>query len=259
MASDVPTEAASRDVPRQDPATAPDHAGRYYHEVLRDFHAWLRPRTYLEIGTESGATLALSTAESIAVDPRFQLASGALVNSKRSCHFYSTTSDDFFRDHSPSAILGNPVDLAFLDGMHRCEFLLRDIINTERHCRPNSIILLHDCLPVDDVMTARVPEHARPAMPGREGWWTGDVWRTALALKRHRPDLAILALDAASTGLVALTNLDPRSTVLSDRYRDVVAEMLSWSLDLDAFFAEMDVQSTASVDTPDKMTRHFWL
>jgi hypothetical protein len=41
------------------------------------------------------------------------------------------------------------------------------------------------------------------------------AWRTALLLKRRRPDLAFAALDAQSTGVILITNLDPSSQVNS--------------------------------------------
>jgi hypothetical protein len=36
-------------------------------------------------------------------------------------------------------------------------------------------------------------------------------------------------LDAAPTGLVLITHLDPPSSLLADRYDSLVAEMMSWS------------------------------
>jgi hypothetical protein len=52
-------------------------------------------------------------------------------------------------------------------------------------------------------------------MDHRAGWWTGDVWRAALLLKRRRPDLQITTVDAFPTGLVLITNVDPSSRYLS--------------------------------------------
>jgi hypothetical protein len=51
----------------------------------------------------------------------------------------------------------------------------------------------------------------------RKGWWTGDVWRTALALKRFRPGLTMTAIDAKPTGLLIVSGLEPENTVLLDR------------------------------------------
>jgi hypothetical protein len=54
-------------------------------------------------------------------------------------------------------------------------------------------------------------------------WWAGDVWKALLILKKFRSDLAVHVFDAFPTGLAVITGLDPSSTVLADRYTDIVA------------------------------------
>jgi len=120
--------------------------GKNYVHLLTDLHTSLKPERYLEIGVLAGATLALSSCATIAVDPKFRIKTNALGD-KPVCHFHQQTSDAFFEEQNPTEILGGPIDLAFLDGMHWFEFLLRDFINTERHCAPGSAIVMHDCLP----------------------------------------------------------------------------------------------------------------
>lgn len=217
------------------------------------------PKTYLEIGTLTGATIALATCSTIAIDPLFQIEAGNMVTNKPACHLFQVTSDDFFAQHDPKTLFGRPIDLAFLDGMHRCEFLLRDFFNTERSCKRNSVILLHDCVPVEEPMTNRVQGAGVAIEEHRQGWWTGDVWRTVQALKRFRPDLYITAYDAPPTGLVAVTNLDPSSNILIDMYPNIVHEMTAWKFDVDGYFAELNVESTNVLDSPEKMTSRFWL
>lgn len=237
----------------------PDLPGEPYRDLIKRLHNVLTPKTYLEIGTLTGVTIALATCPTIAIDPLFQIESGSMVTNKPACHLFQMTSDDFFAGHDPKALFGRPIDLAFLDGMHRCEFLLRDFFNTERSCKRNSIILLHDCLPVEEPITNRVQGIGVATEAHRQGWWTGDVWRTAQALKRFRPDLYITAYDAAPTGLVAVTNLDSSSTTLADSYRQIVKEMMEWKLDIDGYFAELNVESTTVLDNHEKMTSRFWL
>jgi len=234
-----------------------DHAGKEYPLVLQDFHEWRKPATYLEIGTLEGNTLQLATCASIAIDPDFQIREAARICNKPQCHLFRQTSDDFFASRDPLAILGAPIDMAFLDGMHHCEFLLRDFMNTEKYCTSNSIILLHDCLPVEVGMAVRDPMKAQVSAPHHAGWWTGDVWRTALALKRLRPELQISAFDAPGTGLIAVTNLDPGSITLARGYDAIVGWMMTWSLDLDQLFAELGVESTDTIATAEKMLRRF--
>jgi hypothetical protein len=238
----------------------PDLDGEDYLVVLQRLHAGLKPRTYLEIGTSVGNSLRLASCAAVAIDPAFQLTQD-VVGTKPLCALYQMPSDRYFAQHDPKAVLGGPVEMAFLDGLHRCEFLLRDFINTERHCRKNAVVMLHDCVPVETTIAERVDE-GRAAYAHRRSWWLGDVWRTLLALKRRRPDLRITVLDAAPSGLACVTNLDPRSTALADDYAAIVEEMLSWSLreiGLRPFREMIDLESTSCLDTHEKITRRFWL
>jgi hypothetical protein len=101
-----------------------DHSGSDFHTVLAGVHKLLNPRSYLEIGTCTGASLSQVSCASIAIDPIFQLDRDVIGN-KPQCLLYRMGSDEFFRDQDPSTLLGCEVDLVFLDGMHFCEFLLR--------------------------------------------------------------------------------------------------------------------------------------
>ncbi|HEY5300648.1 MAG TPA: hypothetical protein VIJ55_08235 [Acetobacteraceae bacterium] len=112
----------------------PDHVGELYTWALKELHDQLRPDTYFEIGTATGDTLALADCTSIAVDPAFRVARD-VVGKKPACCLFQLTSDEFFARHDLGGLLGKPVSMAFLDGMHHFEFLLRDFINTEKHCR----------------------------------------------------------------------------------------------------------------------------
>jgi predicted O-linked N-acetylglucosamine transferase (SPINDLY family) len=210
----------------------PGLRGDVYLDVLDRLHGILQPKTYLEVGVQTGATLALARCASIGVDPQFQFGDMATVRrlvAKPSLSLYQMPSDDFFARFNPTLLFGAPIDFAFLDGMHRCEYLLRDFLNTERHCSPSSVIALHDCLPLELPMAERDP-NAKAIEPGRQAMWTGDVWRTALLLKRRRPDLRMLVLDSAPTGLVLIGNLNSDNHLLADDYAALLAEMMSWSL-----------------------------
>jgi hypothetical protein len=170
---------------------------------------------------------------------------------------FQLTSDAFFARHDPVSILGRPVDLVFLDGMHLCEFLLRDFMHAEKSCLPGSVIILHDCIPVETGMTERDRSKVANAVPHHQGWWTGDVWRAALALKRWRPDLRIDAFDAPPTGLVIVSNLDPTSTELSDHAPRIVEAMLSWSFDRSDLHVTLGLEPTSTIDTSDKLLARF--
>src|SRR5207302_7266429 len=101
--------------------------------------------------------------------------------------------------------------------LHWYEVLLRDFINTEKHCHANSVIALHDCLPFIGEMTGRFPNPQDRLRPEYKRLWAGDVWKTLVLIKSNRPDLKIMSLDCAPTGLVLITGLDPSSALLSER------------------------------------------
>src|SRR5476649_1328413 len=109
-----------------------------YLDTLAALHDHFQPDVYLEIGIRHGVSLALANRSRVAVgiDPAPELRA-ALADHVR---VISMTSDQFF-DGSPMAILGEPVNLAFIDGMHLFEFALRDFMNVERHATANSIIV----------------------------------------------------------------------------------------------------------------------
>jgi hypothetical protein len=234
------------------PFSRPRHEGAGYLKLLRRLHALQRPRTYLEIGTAAGKTLAIARCPSIAIDPRFRLDRDVLQGKpggKAACHLFEMTSDAFFAAQKPTALFGGPVDLAFIDGMHRFEFALRDFMNIEPHCRPDSLIVLHDCLPVDEHMARRDPrDRSRAADAQYPNAWAGDTWKALWILQRYRPDLRIFAFDAPPSGLVVVTCLDPASTLLKQRYEEVVGA--ASAIDLASFYAGLAILPTAALRRP---------
>ena len=187
--------------------------GNHYLEVLSAFHESLEPKTYLEIGISHGNSLKLANCRSIGIDPEPNL-EGDFSN-----HIiYQKTSDLFFQEDACQLFTEEKIDLAFLDGMHLFEFALRDFINSEKYAHQNTYILIHDILPrcFSEAIRGRVTID-----------WTGDVWKLILALRKYRPDLNIIVLDAYPTGLAVVSGLDPDSDFLSDNYEDIVAELMA--------------------------------
>jgi hypothetical protein len=212
--------------------------GANYIEILKRLHDWLQPASYLEIGVESGRSLALALppTRAIGIDPAPQIE----VQFSAETKIIKQTSDDFFTEHDPAEEFGRPViDLAFIDGLHLFEQTLRDFINIERHAGPKSVILVHDCLPVDEVSAAR----ERSGM-----FWTGDVWKLIPALIRWRPDLEIRSIATRPSGLGMITRLDPASRVLAANYDTIVAEFMDMPTPLD--IAQQDRLLARSVNDP---------
>lgn len=198
--------------------------GRVYIDFLAELAAKRQTRNYLEIGVHFGHTLARIPCDTaVGVDPGFILDSNVALG-KRRVFLYQATSDRFFADNDVRAAFGGPVDLAFLDGLHQFEFLLRDFYHAEAVSDPNGLIILHDCMPLTPEMMTRdgMAERTDPY----KAMWTGDVWKIVPILRQHRPDLDVVLVDCPPTGLVCVTGLDPTSRVLSERYRDIVTAFM---------------------------------
>lgn len=210
--------AAANTTPVPDPIPVID--GLRYFRMLSRLHARLKPEWYLEIGTFTGKSLALAQGNYVAVDPEFRIEHPIVNGGGREMFLIQKTSDDFF---ASDFLRRNRIafNLAFLDGLHLFEALLRDFINAEKVMAPGGVILLHDCCPT----TRKMAERDRP-----KGLWTGDVWKTLLILLRHRPDLKIDVTTAAPTGLVVIRNLDPKNKALEKVYDKAVAEFSPMSL-----------------------------
>jgi hypothetical protein len=105
----------------------------------------------------------------------------------------ATTSDDFFSSLEPGARF----DVIFIDGLHTCAQALRDVENSLRFLNDGGVILMHDCNPGFAAAAhpaGSLAEAAALNLPGWNGEWTGDVWKT-ICLLRNRPDLRVFVLD----------------------------------------------------------------
>lgn len=185
------------------------------HQFLQALHEVVRPRTYLEIGVNDGASLRLSRVPTVAIDPAFKVTHEIRTN----VHLARSTSDEFFSRRDPLAHLPRPlIDLAFIDGMHLSDFTLRDFMNVEKFCGPGSVIVF------DDMLSRNIDEAARDRHTGP---WTGDVYKVLAALRELRPDLITLDVNTQGSGVGVVLIPDPTSRVLHDNYDRLVAEMVS--------------------------------
>lgn len=209
--------------------------GLHYQDFLHLLHQRLGPIRYLEIGTQLGESLRHANGRAIAIDPDFRLDKVRWSTTPRLA-LHEVTSDSYFAGTDPREHLNGPIDLAFIDGMHLSEFVLRDFINVERVCSDHGIVILHDALPQNYEMTERVRRPARRLDRGLAAAWTGDVWRVLPELRRLRPDLRIEVLDCPPTGLVVVRDLDPASTVLADQMVRLVKQFTAAEPDEAAFW-----------------------
>ena len=176
---------------------APDADFPHHYALLDHVHARLKPRRYLEIGVDDGLSLRFATGADrvVGVDPALR---DDVVAAHPDARLVEQTSDAFFAAHDLTELLGGPVDLAFIDGMHRFEFVLRDLANVQPHCHDRTVVLIHDCLPTDAVCASR--ERTSVA-------WAGDVWRAAHALTVEPTGCRFVTLDVAPTGMGVLLGL----------------------------------------------------
>lgn len=189
------------------------HPGPGYVELLRAVHRHIDPGLYVEVGVETGQTLCLAGEQTAAfgIDPAPCLTHTLGHNTR----VISTTSDAFFDSGQAERCLeGRRIDLAFIDGLHVFEQALRDFIHIEQYSSPDAVVMVHDCSPID----------ARTSMRERETtFWSGDVWKLIPCLREYRPDLNIVTMAAAPTGLAVITNLDSASTCLRDGYHALLS------------------------------------
>lgn len=202
----APTPAAELD---RAPELAVTRGEVRYTQTLAEIHTALAPRAYLEIGVRTGRSLRLADCPAIGIDPAPRL-DQPLRDGHR---IFEMTSDDFFDGAALRELAEQPPDLIFIDGMHVFEFVLRDFINAERWAAPSSLIVIDDIYPNHPAQATRQQ---------RTPIWMGDVWKLHQVLAEHRPDLFLLPLDTAPSGLLLVAGLKPANRVLTGRYNGLV-------------------------------------
>jgi Glycosyl transferase family 2 len=187
--------------------------GDNYLVWLDRLYRSLAPEIVLEIGVYRGESLAVLRPPTVAI--------GVGANPtvcyplKTETHIFAETSDEFFAQGRLERLLaGRPLSVAFIDGLHLYEQVLREFISLEAFCGQHSVLLIHDTVPLDESTQSRVQETQ---------FYTGDVWKAVLCLKHFRPDLDVFTIATPPTGLTVVTGLDPTSLVLRDRYEEAVA------------------------------------
>lgn len=189
-----------------------DLSGPHYLVMLQRIHASLRPERYIEVGVFRGASLALAHPDTLAIgiDPEPQLDLSTLPEKHQ---VVCDTSDHYFASGQlADQCQGKAVNLAFIDGMHQFEYALRDLIALERHANAETILLVHDCYPLNALTAEREQ---------KTGFWSGDIWKLVLCLQTFRPDLTLELLPCPPTGLCVIRNLNPASRVLSEQLETI--------------------------------------
>lgn len=182
--------------------------------LLRALHERVQPKFYVEIGVSKGVSISVArpSTESVGIDPMPQI--GKRLPSNIS--IYTETSDAFFHAYEQRPqFAGRKIDMAFIDGLHLFEQALRDFVNVEKRATANGLIAIHDCIPFDEVASAR--DYHAP-------YWVGDVWKCLAILMDHRPDLQIEIVGAPPSGLVLVSKINPASRILDDKFDSLVRD-----------------------------------
>jgi len=192
--------------------------GDDYQMWLQRLHEMLRPHLYLEIGVYKGHSLVLARppTRAIGIDPDPCLE----VSFEADTRIYRETSDAFFANALLEDRLAQPLDLTFIDGLHRFEQALMDFINVEAHSGRQAVVLIHDTVPLDEPTQRRTRSTS---------FYTGDVWKAVLCLRHYRPELDIVTVATPPTGLTIVTALDGSSRILADRYDEAVKRFMDLS------------------------------
>ena len=206
-------------------------------KIINRFNA----KTYLEIGVQTGVIISnINAFKKIGIDPHFSFSKKlklkkliGMVNFKA----IEKTSDAFF-DSDASRILGCGIDVALVDGHHTYNQSLKDVQNCLKYLNPSGVIIMHDCNPnnyacayplrdsqtIDDIMMlAEAGE-----LPGWNGSWSGDVWKTIAHLRITNKDLNIFTLDLDwGLGIISKGQGQPLPKISLDE----LEKMDYWSLE----------------------------
>jgi len=124
--------------------------------------------TYLEIGVETGYTFNnVEIKNKIGVDP---------LPHFESEHLVLKTSDDYFENLDTNT----KFDIVFIDGLHQCEQVAKDINNSIQFLNENGKVLLDDIIPLnyDEQLKVPLKHEVRNGILKTFVPWTGDVWKT---------------------------------------------------------------------------------
>lgn len=189
--------------------------GPKYIDWLEWFHKKLKPKTYVEIGVESGYSLQLAQplTRVIGIDPSPKLEHGMRAWTK----VFKMESDRFFNEEDLLHELRRKrIRLSFIDGLHHYDQALRDFLNIEFYSKKSTIILLHDVHPA-------IPETATRERTTK--YWAGDTWKIMHILANHRPDLTMYTIPTYPTSLGLITNLNPYNSVSNTELGEMIAEV----------------------------------
>lgn len=192
----------------------PDH-----YVMLNHLHNVLQPGLYLEVGVDQGRSIAAAQPPThvVGIDPKPHINTPP----RAECNLLPIASDDFFASNRASELLSSGIDLAFIDGLHEFQQIVRDFWHVERYCKEDATIVLHETIPYDDYSATQTPQTS---------WWAGDVWKLIPLLQSARPDLEMFVIRTPPSGLTVIRDLKSTPVTSLEDFEKQARE-----------FAELDV------------------
>lgn len=92
---------------------------------------------------------------------------------------FNGTSDQFFEQNKEK------FDLIFIDGLHLCEQVFKDILNALSFLEINGTIICHDMLPINEKEQLREIQNV----------WTGDCWKAWAKCRSLFDNLEMFIID----------------------------------------------------------------
>jgi hypothetical protein len=181
-----------------------------------------RPETYIEIGVAAGVTLFSDPIPDFVIgidpNPQWTAAIAERISACRGLLMMRSTSDEAFAALASQNILGQRrLDFAFVDGMHHCEVVLRDIANCARFSQHGALIFVHDVFPANEHQASRQIV---------EGSWMGDVYKVVPLIWRFLGWVPTLLIkDILPSGMFILRVTGDLHNAIFSQYDALVAAM----------------------------------
>ena len=180
-----------------------------YKQIIQMVVRELGKPDYLEIGVKEGLSfLPVAAKRKIAVDPEFKF--DYRKNGKENETYHEITSDEYFATRND-----NIDGVIFIDGLHTCSQVLRDIDNALKCMTSDSVIIVDDTSPLKDteaVAAKNIDDAARIVGPSFDLSWCGDVWKAIAITRATATDLHVFTVQG-HRGLTFITRGEPESVL----------------------------------------------
>jgi hypothetical protein len=197
----------------------------------------LAARTYLEIGVDKGQSFSVIRAPiKIGVDPIAPRPAIEAETQRPGSSYFQVTSDDFFARDAP-IVLATVVDVVFIDGLHTFGQTFRDIQHSLQYLNPGGVVLVHDCLPASrqEACVAESFDDARRLNgPDWNGVWTGDTWKSIVAVRAGHVagDACVLECDRGVGVVRHRVKQPPLATAMAEieglDYETLISDPTKW-------------------------------